>query len=68
MKIAVIGGDGTGPEVVAEGLKVLTAVAQKVGFRYETDELRVSGERYLPGGDPAKPTIPVIHDEEIAAT
>ena len=32
MKIAVIGGDGTGPEVVAEGLKVLGAVAEKVGF------------------------------------
>ncbi len=27
MKIAVIGGDGTGPEVAAEGLKVLEAVA-----------------------------------------
>ena len=32
MKIAVIGGDGTGPEVVAEWLKVLKAVAAKVGF------------------------------------
>jgi len=31
-KIAVIPGDGTGPEVVAEGLKVLEAVSQKCGF------------------------------------
>ena len=28
-RIAVIGGDGTGPEVVAEGLKVLAAASDK---------------------------------------
>jgi len=67
MRIAVIAGDGTGPEVVAEGLKVLKAVAKKVGFEYELTEFNVSGDRYLAaGGDPNKPTIPVIHDEEIA--
>ncbi len=64
--IAVIGGDGTGPEVVAEGLKVLDAAAKKSGFEYTTQEFNVSGDRYLnAGGDPNKPTIPVIHDEEI---
>jgi len=67
MKLAVIGGDGTGPEVVAEGLKVLKAVAKKVGLEYTTKEFNVSGDRYLAaGGDPAKPSIPVIHDGEIA--
>jgi len=67
MRIAVIGGDGTGPEVVAEGLKVLRAVAGKVGFEVETQDFNVSGERYLAaGGDPARPSIPVIQDEEIA--
>ena len=35
-KIAVIPGDGTGPEVVVEGLKALDAVAAKQGFKYET--------------------------------
>jgi len=66
MRIAVIGGDGTGPEVVAEGLKVLKAVSEKVGFEYTTKEFDVSGDRYLgSGGDPAAPSIPVIHDEEI---
>ncbi len=66
MKIAVIGGDGTGPEVVAEGLKVLSAVAKKVGFRYSTTSFDISGDRYLAsGGDPDRQTIPVIHDEEI---
>jgi len=67
LKIAVIGGDGTGPEVVAEGLKVLAAVSKKVGFEYTTKDFDVSGERYLAaGGDPNAPSIPVIRDEEIA--
>ena len=66
MRIAVIGGDGTGPEVVAEGLKVLQAVADKVGFEYETNDFDVSGDRYLgSGGDPNEPSIPVISEEEI---
>jgi len=67
MRIAVLGGDGTGPEVVAEGLKVLKAVAQKVGFTYETKEFSLSGDRYLAaGGDPKFQNIPVIHDDEVA--
>jgi len=67
MRIAVLGGDGTGPEVVAEGLKVLKAVAQKVGFTYETKEFSFSGDRYLAaGGDPKFQNIPVIHDDEVA--
>ncbi len=66
MKIAVIGGDGTGPEVVAEGLKVLEAVAAKVGFEYTTQDFDVSGDRYLAaGGDPNNASIPVITEEEI---
>ncbi len=46
-KIAVVPGDGTGPEVVAEGLKVLEAVAAKVGLKYETTEFDFGGDRYL---------------------
>jgi len=66
MRIAVIGGDGTGPEVVAEGLKVLRAVAEKVGFAYDTTEFDVSGDRYLAaGGDPARASIPVISEDQI---
>ena len=65
-RIAVIGGDGTGPEVIAEGLKVLKAVAEKVGFEYTTQDFNVSGDRYLErGGDPEKPSIDIISDEEI---
>ena len=50
-KIAVIGGDGTGPEVVREGLKVLEAAASKFGFRYETVMYDFGGERYLRTGE-----------------
>ncbi|MGB2705814.1 MAG: 3-isopropylmalate dehydrogenase [Candidatus Omnitrophota bacterium] len=45
-KIAVIPGDGTGPEVVREGLKVLRAVSKKTGFKYEKIMYDFGGERY----------------------
>ncbi len=38
-QIGVVPGDGTGPEVVAEGLKVLEAVALKTGIQYEPGSL-----------------------------
>jgi 3-isopropylmalate dehydrogenase len=46
-KIAVIPGDGTGPEVIREGLKVLDAVSKKVSFKYETRIYDFGGERFL---------------------
>src|SRR3989338_7287941 len=46
-KIAVIPGDGTGPEVIAEGLKVLEAIAQKCKFKIETVHYDFGGARYL---------------------
>jgi 3-isopropylmalate dehydrogenase len=46
-KIAVIPGDGTGPEVVREGLKVIEAVSKKTGFKYKTVDYDLGGERYL---------------------
>ncbi len=51
LKIAVIGGDGTGPEVTREALKVLAAAAQLDGFRYETVPFDFGGERYLRTGE-----------------
>ncbi|MFW6044843.1 MAG: 3-isopropylmalate dehydrogenase [Planctomycetota bacterium] len=50
-KIAVIPGDGTGPEVVEEGLKVLDAVADIEGFTSETTHYDFGGERYLDTGE-----------------
>ena len=45
-KIAVLPGDGTGPEVIREGLKVLEAVSKKSGFKYEKVMYDFGGERY----------------------
>jgi len=50
-KIAVVPGDGTGPEVVNEGLKVLEAVSKKCGFKYETVMYDFGGDRYLKTGE-----------------
>jgi len=45
-QIAVIPGDGTGPEVVREGLKVLQATSKKYNFSYETTFFPFGGEHY----------------------
>jgi 3-isopropylmalate dehydrogenase len=49
-KIAVIPGDGTGPEVVGEGLKVLEAASKKYRFSYETKIFDFGAEHYLKTG------------------
>ena len=46
-KVGSIPGDGIGPEVQREGLKVLRAVAELEGFDYELVEYPYSGEYYL---------------------
>ncbi len=56
--IAIIPGDGTGPEVVAEGLKVLEAVSKIYNFEYKTKIFDCGGERYLK-------TKETINDAEI---
>jgi len=43
MKIAVIPGDGIGPEVVEQAIVVLEAVAQKFGHRFEFEEVLMGG-------------------------
>jgi 3-isopropylmalate dehydrogenase len=50
-RIAVIPGDGTGPEVVAEGLKVLNAVAGPGGIKFDYVNYDLGGERYLRTGE-----------------
>ena len=50
-RIAVIPGDGTGPEVVAEGLKVLNAVAGPTGIKFDYVYYDLGGERYLRTGE-----------------
>jgi len=60
-KIAVIPGDGTGPEVTAEALKVLKTAADKFGFKYESTEFDFGGERYKRTGE----TLPESALEEL---
>src|SRR5476651_722568 len=49
-QLAIIPGDGIGPEVVAQGLKVLDATASKFGFKTERQSFDFGGERYLKNG------------------
>ena len=57
-KLAVMGGDGTGPEVVAEAMKVLKAASQLEGFSYSATEFDYGGARYLKTGE-------IITDEQV---
>jgi 3-isopropylmalate dehydrogenase len=50
-KIAVLPGDGTGPEVVREGLKVLNAAASKFDFKLESESFDFGGDRFLATGE-----------------
>jgi 3-isopropylmalate dehydrogenase len=50
-RIALLPCDGIGPEVVAEGLKVLSVVARKLDLKYETIPYDIGGDRYLKTGE-----------------
>ncbi len=62
-RIAVIGGDGVGPEVTAESLRVLEAAANRFGFAYETTDYDLGGKHYLSSGE----VLPVAVEEELAS-
>jgi 3-isopropylmalate dehydrogenase len=58
-KIAVIGGDGIGPEVMAEALKVLEVVAARHGIAYELIEYPFGTDHWLAtGGTDGGETLP----------
>jgi 3-isopropylmalate dehydrogenase len=50
-RIGVIGGDGIGPEVTREGLKVLAAVAEQESVDYELVEYPYGSEHYMQTGE-----------------
>jgi len=50
-KIAIIAGDGTGPEVISEAVKVLESASSRFGFKTELSEFDFGGERYLRSGE-----------------
>ena len=51
-KIAVLGGDGCGPDVVAEGVKVLKAIGQKYSIDFTFEEALIGGCAYDKFGKP----------------
>jgi 3-isopropylmalate dehydrogenase len=61
LNIAVIGGDGIGPEVVAEGLKVLSAVTSGSGLKVNTTDYDLGARRWHATGE----TLPDSALEEI---
>ncbi|MFO7929139.1 MAG: isocitrate/isopropylmalate family dehydrogenase, partial [Candidatus Humimicrobiaceae bacterium] len=48
--IAILPGDGTGPEVVAEGKKILNAAGKKFGISFSFTEFDFGGDRFLETG------------------
>jgi 3-isopropylmalate dehydrogenase len=57
--IGVLPGDGTGPEVTVETVKVLKAAAKKYNFEVELENFNFDGERYLKTGV-------VLTDDDVA--
>ena len=50
-KLVTLGGDGTGPEVLEQGLRVLHAVSEPLGIEWEREEIPCGGQYYLEHGD-----------------
>jgi 3-isopropylmalate dehydrogenase len=50
-RVAAIGGDGIGPEILAEGKKVLDAAGERFGFPIEWQDFDIGAERYLSTGE-----------------
>src|SRR5262245_6794947 len=51
-RIAVLAGDGIGPEVIDEGLRVLHAVERKFDLRFDCVPASIGATEYLRSGDP----------------
>ncbi len=60
VKLAVIPGDGIGPEVVAEAVKVLDAVTEPTDVTFEKTPFSLGAARYLETGD-------TLTDEDLEA-
>ena len=51
LNLAIVGGDGTGPEVVAEGLKVLDVLAKDMDFTVNAKQFPFGAKHYLETGN-----------------
>ena len=61
-KLAIVGGDGIGPEVTAEALKVLDAVEAAYGFTSERTDYDLGGRSWKRTGE----VLPASVQEELA--
>ena len=61
-RIAVIAGDGIGPEVTAQALKAAEAAAARFGFTFEANPYDLGSDRYLATGE----VLPDSVEEELA--
>ena len=59
LKLAIVAGDGTGPEVIREGLKVLHVAAKKHGLAWSAEHFPFGADHYLKTGH-------VLTDDDIA--
>jgi len=50
-RVAAIGGDGIGPEIIREGKRVLDAAGERYGFDLAWDDFEIGAERYLETGE-----------------
>jgi 3-isopropylmalate dehydrogenase len=62
-QLAVIDGDGVGPEVNAQAIKALEAAQARFGFSAETTSYDLGGDRYLRTGE----VLPEAVQDELAA-
>ncbi|HJU51150.1 MAG TPA: 3-isopropylmalate dehydrogenase [Acidimicrobiia bacterium] len=62
-RLAVIGGDGVGPEVTEQALHVLDAAAQHFDIAFETTDYDLGGRRFLATGEVLPPSV----EDELAA-
>lgn len=57
-RIALLPGDGIGPDVIAEAVRVLRVVEERVGeLRLETEEFSIGAGEYLKNGDPLPESV-----------
>jgi hypothetical protein len=56
-EIAVIAGDGTGPEVIAEAIKVLDAASARFGLKLNYTRYDLGGARYLRTREPLPDSV-----------
>src|SRR5699024_12040845 len=62
VKLAVVPGDGIGPEVIGEGLKVLKVAAAQHDLAFETTEYELGAKLWHRTGE----TLPASVEDELA--